>query len=117
MQTSHNQKDVLLLAKEYLNKGQIEKSLELLEQVRIQDTDIANLELFTECLTLFDGILGSKNEAELEDLCSQCKKTIEKAALALPNDFAPIDDVRATSQYRMLLAQNLLHKFFEEQKK
>ncbi len=43
------------------------------------------------------------------------EQIIEKAALALPNDFVPIDDVRATAQYRLLIAQNLLRKFYLEQ--
>jgi xanthine dehydrogenase small subunit len=43
------------------------------------------------------------------------EKLAEKAALALEQDFNPIDDVRATAQYRMLVAKNLLVKFFKEQ--
>jgi len=38
-----------------------------------------------------------------------------KAALSIPADFTPINDVRATAQYRILLAQNLLKRFYCEQ--
>ncbi len=36
------------------------------------------------------------------------------AASALPNDFAPLSDWRASSDYRMLAAQNLMRRFFFE---
>jgi xanthine dehydrogenase small subunit len=35
----------------------------------------------------------------------------EKAAIALPHDFRPLDDWRASARYRMLCAQNLLRRF------
>jgi xanthine dehydrogenase small subunit len=40
--------------------------------------------------------------------------TIERAALALEREFAPIDDLRASAVYRMAAAQNLLRKLFAE---
>ncbi len=42
------------------------------------------------------------------------EQVIEKAALALSDDFSPINDVRASADYRMLVAQNLLKKFYLE---
>ncbi|NGX30679.1 MAG: hypothetical protein K940chlam8_00028 [Chlamydiae bacterium] len=78
MQTSQNQKDNLLQLKDSLNQGEIEKSLHLFEKIHSQGIDTAHLELFTECLTLFNKFLESKSEAELEDICSLCTKTIEK---------------------------------------
>ncbi len=43
------------------------------------------------------------------------EEIIEKSVQALLQDFTPINDVRATAQYRMLVAQNLLRKFLVEQ--
>ena len=40
--------------------------------------------------------------------------TIEAAAAAFPRDFQPISDMRASAEYRMLAAQNLLRRFFLE---
>ena len=39
----------------------------------------------------------------------------EAAAQALPRDFKPLSDWRASSDYRMLSAQNLLRRFYLEQ--
>ncbi|NQZ31087.1 MAG: xanthine dehydrogenase small subunit [Oceanospirillaceae bacterium] len=39
---------------------------------------------------------------------------IEAALLKLSDDFQPLSDFRASNQYRMLCAQNLLRKFFYE---
>ena len=40
--------------------------------------------------------------------------TLDQAVSALSQDFAPIDDFRATKEYRMLTAQNLLRRYFIE---
>ena len=40
--------------------------------------------------------------------------TFEQAAQALAQDFAPLSDWRASADYRMLAAQNLLRRFFLE---
>jgi xanthine dehydrogenase small subunit len=40
--------------------------------------------------------------------------TVEKAALALEKDFAPLSDMRASAEYRMAAAKNLLKKVFLE---
>ncbi|MEM9578982.1 MAG: xanthine dehydrogenase small subunit [Pseudomonadota bacterium] len=42
-------------------------------------------------------------------------ESFRAAAAALPDDFTPLSDWRASSDYRMLSAQNLLHRFFLEQ--
>ncbi|MFC1797635.1 hypothetical protein ACFL1V_11205 [Pseudomonadota bacterium] len=39
---------------------------------------------------------------------------MERAKRALPDDFEPLTDWRASSGYRMLAAQNLLQRFFLE---
>ncbi len=36
------------------------------------------------------------------------------ALRALEQDYAPISDMRASGRYRMLVARNLLHKFYRE---
>jgi xanthine dehydrogenase small subunit len=40
---------------------------------------------------------------------------IERACDALGEDFTPLSDFRASKEYRLLTAQNLLRKFFLEQ--
>ncbi|MFZ3207120.1 MAG: FAD binding domain-containing protein, partial [Pseudomonas sp.] len=39
---------------------------------------------------------------------------IERACAALAEDFTPLSDFRASKEYRLLIAQNLLRKFFLE---
>jgi xanthine dehydrogenase small subunit len=38
--------------------------------------------------------------------------TVESAMEAYPSDFQPISDMRASAEYRMLAAKNLLKRFF-----
>ena len=40
--------------------------------------------------------------------------TVEKACAALGEDFTPLSDFRASKEYRLLSAQNLLRKYFIE---
>ena len=42
------------------------------------------------------------------------RENIELAMLAMANDFQPLTDWRASSEYRTLAAQNLLLRFFLE---
>lgn len=42
-------------------------------------------------------------------------ENVEKAMFALRNDFSPLSDFRASKEYRMLTAENLLKKFYLEQ--
>ena len=43
-----------------------------------------------------------------------CEATIIKAKKTLEKDFQPIDDMRASGDYRMEIAKNLLTKCFLE---
>ncbi|RMP67777.1 Xanthine dehydrogenase, N-terminal subunit, partial [Pseudomonas syringae pv. atrofaciens] len=40
--------------------------------------------------------------------------TVERACAALSEDFTPLSDFRASKEYRLLSAQNLLRKYFIE---
>jgi len=40
--------------------------------------------------------------------------TLERACAALAEDFTPLSDFRASKEYRLLSAQNLLRKYFIE---
>ena len=40
--------------------------------------------------------------------------TVEAALPAFAEDFQPITDMRASAEYRLLVAQNLLRRFFLE---
>ncbi|MDZ5695779.1 xanthine dehydrogenase small subunit [Chelativorans sp. M5D2P16] len=42
------------------------------------------------------------------------RETVERAVTALEQDFTPISDMRASAEYRMLAAKNLLRRFFLE---
>ncbi len=42
------------------------------------------------------------------------EETIDRAAVALEKDFAPISDMRASAEYRLRAAQNLLRRFYLE---
>lgn len=42
------------------------------------------------------------------------KETVSKASAFFGVDYAPLSDWRASSEYRMLVAKNLLHRFFAE---
>ena len=64
--------------------------------------------------------------SEIPKRASKCEKFLinskfsvdifEKAKNKLKHDFNPIDDMRASKQYRLEVAQNLLLKFFLETK-
>lgn len=43
------------------------------------------------------------------------KQSLEKAKAKIVNDFEPMNDVRASREYRLLMAQNLLERLFIEQ--
>ena len=46
--------------------------------------------------------------------CAWYPEVIEQACKALAADFTPLSDFRASKEYRLLIAQNLLRKFFLE---
>ena len=56
---------------------------------------------------------ASKAEAALNGQ-PWAREGFEAAAEALAEDFSPLTDWRASSDYRMLAAQNLLRRFFLE---
>ncbi len=43
------------------------------------------------------------------------RETLEKAKIEIATDFEPMNDVRASREYRLLMAQNLLERLFIEQ--
>ncbi len=43
------------------------------------------------------------------------RETLEKAKVEITTDFEPLNDVRASREYRLLMAQNLLERLFMEQ--
>ncbi|KGS10937.1 FAD-binding molybdopterin dehydrogenase, partial [Pseudomonas coronafaciens] len=44
-------------------------------------------------------------------------ETLERACAALGDDFTPLSDFRASKEYRLLSARNLLRKYFIELQK
>ena len=43
-----------------------------------------------------------------------CANTVKSAMQEMTKDYSPMNDMRASKEYRMLVAQNLLFKFFIE---
>ena len=41
-------------------------------------------------------------------------KTVDAAMTVMGEDFTPLSDMRASQEYRMMTAQNLLKKFYAE---
>ncbi len=76
-------------------------------------------EIITKSILAYGGMAAKPSRAKraekqlLDEPISQ--KIFDKAALVLSDDFSPINDVRASADYRMLVAQNLLKKFYLEQ--
>ncbi len=81
-------------------------------------------------LTLVDGVVSEAHiafggMAAIPKRASACEAAlvgsawypgvIERACEALSEDFTPLSDFRASKEYRLLTAQNLLRKFFLEQ--
>jgi xanthine dehydrogenase small subunit len=72
----------------------------------------------TEARIAFGGMAATpkraaKAEAALNG-AEWSETAFEQAARALAQDFTPLSDWRASSEYRMLAAQNLLRRFFLE---
>lgn len=57
---------------------------------------------------------AAKAEAEFVGKNGNDPKTIEAVTKALTEDFEPISDMRASAEYRMLVAQNLVRRFVAE---
>ena len=66
----------------------------------------------------FGGMAGTPMRAKKCEAALICKDwneaSLSAAQLALSRDFAPMSDMRASKEYRMLVAQNLLTKLFIE---
>ena len=66
----------------------------------------------------FGGMAGTPKRATASEnaLLGQpfCAEALQAAAQTLSEDFTPLSDSRASAGYRMLVAQNLFSKFFED---
>ena len=66
----------------------------------------------------FGGMAGTPKRADQAEAALVGKPwgsdAIEAAARALANDFTPMSDMRASAQYRMTAAQNMLRRYFAE---
>ena len=66
----------------------------------------------------FGGMAGIPRRATLAEnaLLGQpfCAESLRAAAQILPQDFTPLSDSRASAAYRMLVAQNLFRRFFND---
>lgn len=72
----------------------------------------------TGCRIAFGGMAATPKRASAAERAlighSWSEASFENAADALPTDFKPLSDWRASSEYRMLSAQNLLRRFYLE---
>ncbi|KPC28359.1 Xanthine dehydrogenase [Pseudomonas syringae pv. cilantro] len=81
------------------------------------------------CLTIEDGVIREARVAfggmaAIPKRAAACERallgepwsneTVEQACAALSEDFTPLSDFRASKEYRLLSAQNLLRKYFIE---
>ncbi|SDX66668.1 xanthine dehydrogenase small subunit [Pseudomonas syringae] len=81
------------------------------------------------CLTIEDGVIREARVAfggmaAIPKRAAACERallgepwnneTVEQACMALSEDFTPLSDFRASKEYRLLSAQNLLRKYFIE---
>ncbi|WP_120499190.1 xanthine dehydrogenase small subunit [Roseovarius sp. EL26] len=74
--------------------------------------------VITGCRIAFGGMAATPKRATAAEQAlvgkTWSEQAFETAAEALSGDFAPLSDWRASSEYRMLSAQNLLRRFFLE---
>lgn len=72
----------------------------------------------SEARIVFGGMAGTPKRAAKAEAALNGKPwneaTLEIAIQALAKDFIPLSDMRASSEYRLLVAQNLLRRFFVE---
>lgn len=70
------------------------------------------------CRIAFGGMAATPKRAELTEQSLQGREwneaTLQIAMNKLMKDFAPLSDMRATAQYRMTAAKNLLQRFYFE---
>jgi xanthine dehydrogenase small subunit len=75
-------------------------------------------DVVTSARVAYGGMAGTPKRAKAAEkaLIGQPwnEPTIEAAAAALTTDFRPLTDMRASREYRMLAAQNLLRRFYLE---
>ncbi|MCU0904264.1 MAG: xanthine dehydrogenase small subunit [Tabrizicola sp.] len=66
----------------------------------------------------FGGMAGVPKRASLAEAAlvgkSWTEASVEAAAEAMAGDYAPLTDMRASAAYRMLTAQNLLRRYFQD---
>ncbi|MGL4235783.1 FAD binding domain-containing protein, partial [Tabrizicola sp.] len=66
----------------------------------------------------FGGMAGVPKRASLAEAALVSREwseaTVEAAAEAMAGDFTPLSDVRASAGYRMLVAQNLMRRYFHD---
>lgn len=71
-----------------------------------------------EAVIAFGGMAATPKRATITEQtllgAAWDQSTIDAAAHALAEDFQPISDMRASADYRMLTAQNLLRRFYLE---
>ena len=72
----------------------------------------------TQARIAFGGMAGVPKRASLTEAAlvgkAWTEATVDAAAAAMAGDFAPLADMRASSAYRMLTAQNLLRRYFHD---
>lgn len=103
-----------LLAVYKISKRRDEDISALCGAFKMQITD----GVITEAKIAFGGMAATpKRAAKVEQsLIGQpwIKETISSSVKYFEEDYAPLSDWRASSEYRMLVAKNLLHRFFAE---
>jgi xanthine dehydrogenase small subunit len=81
-------------------------------QVDNKDQEITNVRI------AFGGMAAIPKRASAAEAVLQghslTKESVAQAKAALTNDFQPMSDVRASSEYRMIIAQNLIEKCYLE---
>jgi xanthine dehydrogenase small subunit len=74
----------------------------------------------TSARIAFGGMAGVPKRASLAEAAlvgkAWTEATVEAAAEAMAGDFAPLSDMRASAEYRMRTAQNLLRRYFHDLK-
>ena len=72
----------------------------------------------TAARVAFGGMAGTPKRARYVEAAllggSWSERLIASAQIAMPKDFAPLSDMRATAAYRMNAAQNLLLRYFHD---
>jgi xanthine dehydrogenase small subunit len=72
----------------------------------------------TSARIAFGGMAGVPKRASLAEAAlvgrEWTEASVEAAAEAMSGDFAPLTDMRASAGYRMLTAQNLLRRYFQD---